>query len=299
MEKELRIVTTDVNKRELKQHGVAAFPVEFGHGMLENNIVVWHWHEEWELVFSVWGTCVVGAGENTVTLGENEGCFIKSGVLHNVWGVVDIPCEYRNVVFHPRLVGSSDSIFWQNYIQPLINPDFPQMIPFLKQDNSEFLAFFSNLWQTQEEKADGYEIEVRYLLTKFAAWISNLPAENRQRPSEREMRDMERMKAMISFIEANYAQELTLEQIAESACISATECMRCFQRSIGTSPIRFLKESRLQRAAGMLGSTREAISSIATTCGFLDMSYFARTFRQLYGMTPTEYREQCNAAHTD
>lgn len=297
MAKELCIVTTDMSKRELKQHGEAAFPVEFGHGNLKNTIVIWHWHEEWELIFSVHGACVAGAGETTLTLGEGEGCFIKPGVLHNVWEAAGLSCEYRNVVFHPRLVGSIDSIFWQNYIQPLASPDFPQMIPFLKQDNHEFLAFFSRLWQTQEEKADGYEIEVRYLLTKFAKWISSMPAENR-RPSEHEIRDMERMKAMISFIEAHYAQEMTLEQIAGSACISATECMRCFRRSIGTSPIRFLKESRLRHAAGMLCSSQEGISAIAAACGFFDMSYFARTFRQAYGMTPTEYREQCSAVHT-
>lgn len=281
-------VTIDETERQLERHGGAAFPAAFYRGDLTGNTVVWHWHDELELILIHRGAITAGAGGISVTLTAGEGCFIKAGALHNIWKADGDPCEYRSVVFHPRLIGSVDSIFYLQCVQPLGEPEFPQLLPFLTGDNSDFPAFFSNLWQVQEERSAGYENEVRYLLTKFAARLSDTPAE--RGPSDREIRDMERMKVMLSFVEAHFGEEVTLEQIAESASVSVTECMRCFRRSIGVSPIRFLKERRLQRAAGLLRDTEQSISRIAASCGFLDMSYFTRAFRQLYGVTPTSYR---------
>ena len=269
---------------------MAGFPAAFYQGDLIGNTVVWHWHEELELIQICRGAVAVGAGGASVTLTAGEGCFIKAGVLHNVWKGDPNPCQYRSVVFHPRLIGGMDSIFWLRYIQPLGEPDFPPLLSFVNQEGREFAAFFTRLWQTQEDHSAGYENDVRYLLTKFAGHLSRTPIEKECQPSDREVRDMERMKAMLSFVEAHYGERLTLEQIAESAYISETECMRCFRRSVGMSPIRFLNQRRLQHAAGQIRATERRISEIAGCCGFLDMSYFTRVFRQMYGVTPTEYR---------
>lgn len=287
---ELRLdVTTDKNERQLERHGFTAFPAAFYHGDLTSNTVVWHWHDELELILICRGAIEAGAGGASVTLRAGEGCFIKGGALHNIWKADGAPCEYRSVVFHPRLIGSMDSIFWLTCVQPLGEPDFPQMIPFFAGDG-DFPAFFSRLWRAQEEKNAGYENEIRYLLTGFTGRLSAAPVEGERQPSGREARDMERMKVMLSFLDRHYAEELTLEQIADSACISVTECMRCFRRNVGVSPIRFLKERRLQRAAGLLRDRQRSISEVAALCGFLDMSYFTKAFRQLYGVTPTVYR---------
>ena len=283
-------VTTDENERQLERHGFTAFPAAFYHGDLVSNTVIWHWHDELELILIHQGTIAAGVGQTAVTLTAGEGCFIKAGALHNIWKVDDVPCEYHSVVFHPRLIGSMDSIFWLRYIQPLGESNFPQIVPFLAGNHYDFQMFFSHLWQVWERQNIGYENDIRYLLTKFAAQLSNTPVEREHQLSEKEVRDMERMKAMLSFLEAHYAEELTLEQIAESASVSVTECMRCFRRSIGVSPIRFLKERRLQRAADLLRNTGQSISEIAASCGFLDMSYFTKAFRQLYDVTPTGYR---------
>lgn len=287
----LRIdVTTDENERQRERHGLAAFPAAFYCGDLVGNAVAWHWHDELELILIYRGAIAAGAGQTTVTLTAGEGCFIKAGALHNIWKVDDAPCEYRSVVFHPRLIGSMDSIFWLRYIQPLGEANFPQIVPFFAGDPYDFQTCFSCMWQAWEDRSTGYENDIRYLLTKLAARLSNTPVEREHQPSEREVRDMKRMKAMLSFLELHYAEELTLEQIAESTSISVTECMRCFRRSIGVSPIRFLKEHRLQCAANLLCHTKQSISEIAVSCGFPDMSYFTKAFRQLYGVTPTAYR---------
>ena len=64
---------------------------------------------------------------------------------------------------------------------------------------------------------------------------------------------------------------------------------------IGTPPIQYLKLYRVQRAAELLASTDRKIQDIAGACGFQDMSYFTKTFRELKGVTPGEYRRTLSA----
>ena len=284
-------VTTDSNERQLEQHGSALFPAGFYYGDLTNNFVTWHWHEELEIVKIQRGKIAIGTGNSSVQLEAGDGCFINGNVLHNLWKVDNTPCEYRSIVFHPRLIGSMDSIFWSNYVQPLNRPDFPQFIRFSVREEDRFPALFSQMWALQEEKNTGYENDIRYLLTKFVISLSDTPERQQHQFSKKELRDMERMKLMLAFLDENLSEELTLEKIAQSAAISETECLRCFRRNIGMTPIHFLKEYRLQHAAGLLRSGKDSISEIAAFCGFLDMSYFSREFRLFYGVTPTEYRK--------
>ena len=90
----------------------------------------------------------------------------------------------------------------------------------------------------------------------------------------------------------NGVTDLTVEQIAASASISPSECLRCFHDMIGTTPNQYLRGQRLQRAAELLCGTTLQVTAIAAQCGFEDSSYFARSFRQLYGCGPTEFRRR-------
>ncbi len=115
-------VTTDENERQLEHPGLPLFPVAFYEGELSSHTIVRHWHEEPELIMIHQGNIGVGAGQSWGKLTSGQGCFINGGVLHNVWKIESTPCEYRSIVFHPRLIGSMDSLYWINYIHPLKDP---------------------------------------------------------------------------------------------------------------------------------------------------------------------------------
>ena len=51
-------------------------------------------------------------------------------------------------------------------------------------------------------------------------------------------------------------------------------------------------EYRIEKAAGLLLSTEKKAGEIATACGFSDISYFTRRFREINGCTPLEYRKE-------
>lgn len=135
--------------------------------------------------------------------------------------------------------------------------------------------------------AKGRELLSQLILLLF----QNRPVAQKK-PSEKALRDGERTKAMLQYIQARYSEEITLTQIAGSASISESECLRCFRSVIGCSPMQYVKQLRIQRAAELLKSTDWKICDIGMQCGFQEMSYFAKTFREVKGCTPKGYREQ-------
>ena len=68
---------------------------------------------------------------------------------------------------------------------------------------------------------------------------------------------------------------------------------------VGTTPIQYVKQLRIQKAAELLASTDQRIADIGAACGFQEMSYFAKTFRELKGRTPSRYRAEARAFRKD
>ena len=60
----------------------------------------------------------------------------------------------------------------------------------------------------------------------------------------------------------------------------------------GLSANNFITRVRLDRASQLLRSSELNVSEIAWDCGFQDLSYFGRVFKEVYGQTPTNYRKQ-------
>lgn len=287
--------TTDRSGRELVEHGTIAFPIACYHDDFAKVDVPWHWHQELEAAVVTEGRCVVAAGKMKYTLTAGEGIFINSEVLHGAWSIENTECRLHSLVFHSRLVGGSlDSVFQQDYIEPLLSHPSLEIavlrpnVPWQKQA----LEAIENTWQLCVREPEGYHFSVRSALSRLIYLLRrNLPTA--QRPSSgKALRDGERVKVMLSFIHDHYAGEISTRGIAASAMISESECLRCFRSTIGTTPIQYVKQYRIQQAAAQLVLTADPVCQIAERCGFQDMSYFAKCFRGQTGLTPTEFRRK-------
>ena len=115
----------DPHGRELVAHGTALFPAACYRDdlYLEDVPCPWHWHDELEAVVVSQGEVLVSTGRETFLVPAGEGFFINTRVLHNVRNQHGQGFRLHSVVFHPRLVGGSlDSVFWQEYLLPLMSP---------------------------------------------------------------------------------------------------------------------------------------------------------------------------------
>ena len=289
--------TVDHTGRELLEHGTTAFPIACYHDDFRICDVPWHWHEEWEAVLITQGNCLVAAGNQKVNLSAGEGFFIHSGALHGCWDIENSCCRFHSIVFHPRLVGGSpDSIFYQQCVQPLLEDSGPELIV-LKPESpwqKPALEAIEDAWQQCTAEAEGFPFRVRNALSELVWLLLGHLSPAAAPTSTKNLRDAQRIKAMLRCIHGQFDSELTTADIAAAASVSESECLRCFRKTIGTTPIQYLKQFRIQQAAKLLTETRQKISDIAVHCGFQDMSYFTKAFREQMGCTPTQYRKNAS-----
>ena len=283
----------DRSNREQTKHGTASFPIACYHDDLAREAVPWHWHDEVEAFVVSEGAAVVTMGTENCVVRTGEGIFINAGVLHSCEAFGADGSRLHSLVFHSRLVGGSvESVFHQKYVLPVTeNRAFPGI--HLRRDvpwQAALAEEIEGAWQDCVAESPCFELRVRDRLSRLLAGLGAHLASMETPGSPRALRNGERIKAMLQFIMDHYGEEITNADIARSASVSESECLRCFRATIGSTPIRYLREYRVEQAAQRLISTEMPVGEIAARCGFLDASYFTKTFRELKGATPGEYR---------
>jgi AraC-like DNA-binding protein len=93
-------------------------------------------------------------------------------------------------------------------------------------------------------------------------------------------------------IDRAYAHPLDIEALASVAFVSEAHFIRTFRSTFGETPHRYLQRRRVERAMFMLRETDRNITDICLDVGFGSLGTFSRTFRDIVGLSPTDYRER-------
>lgn len=101
-----------------------------------------------------------------------------------------------------------------------------------------------------------------------------------------------RIESAMSQMREDVSKPQPLSSYAKKTGYSITQFSFLFRQHTGTSPINYLNELRIQRAAEYLKNTDHSIKSIAHSLGFEDPLYFSRSFRKCVGLSPSAYRER-------
>ena len=134
-----------------------------------------------------------------------------------------------------------------------------------------------------------YEYEaLTFLSLVWMLFLPHFPVLAKTGQSETERR----LRFFLIFIENHYQEDISLTDIAASAHVSKSECLRCFQTHLHTTPYRYLVDVRLKHAVNHLCSSHGTISEIALRSGFNHFSHFSRSFRAKTGMSPKEFRKR-------
>ena len=91
--------------------------------------------------------------------------------------------------------------------------------------------------------------------------------------------------------DARYFEPLEVDDLARAAGLSKAHFSREFRRTFGESPYVYLLTRRLERAAALLRNTDHTVAEICLEVGLQGVGSFTTSFKRMYGMTPTEYRE--------
>jgi AraC-like DNA-binding protein len=91
--------------------------------------------------------------------------------------------------------------------------------------------------------------------------------------------------------DARYFEPLEVEDMARAAGLSRAHFSREFRRAFGDSPHAYLLTRRLERAAALLRTTDRSVAEICLAVGLQGIGSFTTSFKRIYGMTPTAYRD--------
>lgn len=101
----------------------------------------------------------------------------------------------------------------------------------------------------------------------------------------------DRVLKAVAYIKDNVEKEITLDALAELACVTKSHLGRMFRDSLGISPLQMVIRTKIQCAQRLLMTTSMSVALIAAEVGFKDVSYFIRIFKRNIGFTPQDYRE--------
>lgn len=119
---------------------------------------------------------------------------------------------------------------------------------------------------------------------------SNLDAARQPLPRARGALDSRRVGRVKAFVDANLNEALTIENLANEACLSPFHFARAFKAATGMAPHRYVTDRRVERARALIGGTRLALAEVADMCGFSSQAHFTRWFKHIVGTTPGAYR---------
>jgi AraC-like DNA-binding protein len=93
-------------------------------------------------------------------------------------------------------------------------------------------------------------------------------------------------------IDRSYAEPLDISRLAHVASVSDAHFIRTFRSTFGETPHRYLQRRRVERAMFMLRETDRSITDVCLEVGFTSLGTFSRTFTDIVGRTPSDYRAQ-------
>lgn len=296
----MKLIRTDKNHLEKIEYQKNLFPISMYRDAFDeflNGEFLCHWHEEFEMAIIQEGELSYGFYDSrnqyqSRILKPGDGIFINSKVLHkarqNTPGT-----KIFSIILPPDLFGlRSASYSYIQYVLPVLEASIPGL--FLcggEEADAELLRSLQGLCDLPRESTC-YELQcVERIFQIWRLLFVRLLKEPQleQTPRAGRMQE-ERIRLMLSHIHTYYAENLTVEEIAEAAHIGKSECFRCFKRNLGQTPVEYLCNYRLSQAAYLLINSQQSISEVCFACGFGSNSYFGKLFRAKAGMSPGEYR---------
>lgn len=91
-------------------------------------------------------------------------------------------------------------------------------------------------------------------------------------------------------IDLHYREPLDIAALAAVACMSQAHFIRSFKAAFGETPYRYLQRRRIERAMAQLRTTDRTVSEVCVDVGWTSFATFSRTFREIVGCSPSEYR---------
>ena len=292
-----RAILADEKMLELSPHGGREFPFILQRIVLSGypaGTLQCHRHPEIEMIYILSGSMLFQINHHYLDVKEGDCLFINAGVLHGASMIGEQDCTYLCIDFHPDLIGGpEDSFFAASFVLPLIQSGtFSHTV--MNRTHPSYLRIsdsFRQLERLCREAERGYQLLIRSRLFEIWHIILHCFESCGYVPETRlDLRQVERLKAVLSFIYSRFSDDISLEDMAASCHLSKSEFSRLFKRAFRKTPVEFLSNFRIQRSLELLCCKQYTVTKVASMVGFSGSSYYSEVFRKVMLRSPSDYR---------
>lgn len=288
------LVRTRDDGSELINYDDAAFPSYIYDGYVYSGCTwekVPHFHKDIELL-SVHSSCMGYSVNGTnIFLEKGDTIFVNSDQLHYSYATPPREGRYVIAVMHPRILCANYAVEAKAVLPVISN----KKVPFIHFRNGDRdAARMQELVLFLAKQAYGNE----FLITKtfFEIWEIIMTRVNETGEFSQDdiiNQDVhnEVLKAMMNYVDKNYMNNITLNEVASAGGVSRSLCNTIFNKYTQMTPIEYIMHFRTRKVADLLQSGDMPMSEIAEMTGFSNASYMAETFKKFYKFSPREYKK--------
>lgn len=275
-------------------HGTPEFPMGFYRCAFPGDApeLPVHWHEELEFTLTRTGRLLYTVGLDSIDTAAGDLLLVLPGALHAARPAGTEGGETDSVLFHLRMLeGGGPDLCTRRFLRPLLE-DPPAFVPVLHPGTEvydRFLDCFKTLWDCRTG-SDYRPLRAKRAMLELVELIWRGAGE-RTAPRRRNGQYEEKLKLVLGYIHAHYAERVTVAGLAALCGFSPAHFMSVFKKYMNCGCVRYLNDYRLRRAALSLLETDAPVMQVAMDSGFQNISYFNRIFKQKYGASPRAYRE--------
>ncbi len=254
-----------------------------------------HWHDELEFIYVLSGKIRYMVDGRIILINEGEGIFVNARHLHVI---MNETCDSLSlcIIFSPALL-CSDAYITKKYVEPVLAAEGLDCI-LLRQDDSWQSEILKRLDSIYNNSIVG-DRELNIMLDIYELWnalCNNTEVVNRGRLRTKE--SLTTFKKLIEYIQNNYADKITLDDLCDHAGINKNKCTSIFKKYANMLPIDYVRYYRIEKSMELLRDTDMNITEIAYKVGFSGSSYYTETFRKSFGISPTKARRDMHKDNT-
>ena len=223
-------------------------------------------------IYIVQGNLTINASASKLNLSEGDLFYIPEGIRYTaIW-------EGK-----PHVAYYSLNVVSNSYDSSLSSGGFAlQKIDLLS--NNETFATVKQIFTLMKTEERVKKIEALGLYYTFYAKAFPLLKESTPQKYSPVL-----VKA-VEYIEKNYTENFSISDLSAACFVSESRLHHIFTEKLGSTPIKYRNQIRVERAAHDLRATALPIEEISSKHGFNSPTYFRETFKEYSGLTPTEYR---------
>ncbi|WP_222708687.1 AraC family transcriptional regulator [Paenibacillus sp. N3.4] len=247
-----------------------------------------HFHDHYEIYYLLSGKRYYFIQDRSYLIQEGGLVFIDKNELHKTRGYDDHHHERILLSFDDKWIHSIGEDAAECLLSPFRQKHHLFSLAGIHRTTVENLLF--SLLREQQQMLSGWQLNSKALLTQLLVFCSRLSEKSAAEAEQPQAQNL-KIYEIVTYINAQYRNRLTLASISENFYISPSYFCRSFRETTGFSFIEYLNNVRIREAQRLLRETKNKVIDIAEQSGFDSVAHFGRVFKQVTGQTPLECRK--------